>query len=102
MAQVLVAVCTFERYPLLERTLTALRAQRAEGLRWRTLVVDNSPDAARAAAEQARWAGTPDLDYRLEPVPGIANARNVALAAAEALGARHLVFLDDDAVPRAG
>ena len=100
MGPILVAVCTFERYPLLERALAGLAAQRAEGLDWRILVVDNSCDQARAAAERSRRAGTPRLDYRLEDRPGIANARNVALRAAQDCGASLLAFLDDDAVPR--
>ncbi len=102
MAKALVAICTYDRYHLLERALDAALEQAAPGLDWNLLVVDNSPDAARAATEQARHAGRPRLDYRIEPRPGIANARNVALRAAEAAGADLLVFLDDDAVPRPG
>lgn len=102
MAKALVAICSYDRYPLLERALEAALAQAAPDLDWGLLVVDNSPDTARATAEQARHAGRPRLDYRLEPRPGIANARNVALRAAEAAGAEFLVFLDDDAVPEDG
>lgn len=100
MAPILVAVCTYDRYALLDRTLAALALQRMPGPDWQLLVVDNSPDAARAAAERERRAGTPRLDYRLEPRPGIANARNVALRVAEERGAAILAFTDDDAVPR--
>lgn len=100
MGPVLVAVCTYDRYDLLDRALAGLAAQRADGLAWSLLVVDNSPDQARAAAEQERRAGASGLAYRLEPRPGIANARNVALAAARAQGAEILAFVDDDAVPR--
>src|SRR5690606_18400219 len=74
-------------------------AQRAPGLEWSVLVVDNSRDQARAAAEASRRAATPRLEYRLEPRRGIANARNAALAAAQELGAAFLAFTDDDAVP---
>jgi GT2 family glycosyltransferase len=100
MGPILVAICTYDRYPLLARTLAAAAAQQAGGLAWRALVVDNSPDRARARAEQARHAGAPWLDYRLEARPGIANARNVALRVAQERGAGILAFLDDDTVPR--
>ena len=100
MGPILVAVCTYERYALLDRTLAAVAAQQAPALDWRLLVVDNSPDQARAEAERARHGGTPRLDYRLESRPGIANARNVALRVAAEQGATLLAFVDDDAVPR--
>ncbi len=100
MGPVVVAICTYDRYPLLRRALAGALRQQAPGLDWRVVVVDNSPDQAQAAAERDRHAGTGRLDYRLEPRSGIANARNVALAAAQDAGAEILVFLDDDAVPR--
>ncbi|MGP5226448.1 MULTISPECIES: glycosyltransferase family 2 protein [Micrococcaceae] len=62
------------------------------------LIVDNDPAAsARSTIEelQAPW-----IRYVHEPTPGIAAARNRALA--ESQGSRLLAFIDDDEVPRDG
>ena len=59
------------------------------------IVVDNDPEAS--AATVVETLGSPGLTYVHEPRPGIAAARNSALAAAVDLDT--LVFIDDDETP---
>ncbi len=97
------AVCalTYQRPQGLERLLAGLAAQRFAGapLAFRVVIVDNSADAS-AAAPCAAW--NPRLAGRLvyvhEPRPGIAVARNAALAAVAGT-VEWIAFLDDDEVP---
>ena len=90
-----VAICTWNRASLLRRTLESLTAQRnLQGVAWELLVVNNNctdeTDAVIAA-----------FDSRLpirrlhEPVPGLSNARNTAIAAA---AGDYIVWTDDDVV----
>ena len=90
-----VAICTWNRATLLRRTLDSLTAQRnLQGVAWEFLVVNNNctddTDAVIAA-----------FDSRLpirrlhEPVPGLSNARNTAIAAA---AGDYIVWTDDDVV----
>lgn len=93
MVRITAAICTFNRYALLERAVESLWRQSLPAEEFRILVVDNSPDQAAARAFGERYAGRPALDYWVEPVPGIANARNVAVRRAEG---EFVAFLDDD------
>src|SRR2546430_8349845 len=88
-----VVVCTRERPEALARCLDSLLAQ--EYPRFRVLVVDNAPvsDATRQVVEKAAWDGP--VEYLVEPRPGLAHARNRAVAAA---GGEILAWLDDDEV----
>ena len=90
-----VAICTWNRATLLRRTLDSLTAQRnLQGVAWEFLVVNNNctddTDAVIAA-----------FDSRLpirrlhQPVPGLSNARNTAIAAA---AGDYIVWTDDDVV----
>jgi succinoglycan biosynthesis protein ExoM len=95
-APVVIAVVTYRRnddlqvlLPLLEVEATTI-TPRAD-----ILVVDNDPEAGASSA-----VNVPRVAYRHEPVPGIAAARNAALA--EAGGYRYLVFIDDDEHPEPG
>lgn len=93
--RVVIAVLTYRRPGDLVEALPALVAQAttidppAE-----ILVVDNDPDAS--AEEAVRTSGSPLVRYAHEPVPGIAAARNRALAESD-----HdvLIFIDDDERP---
>ncbi|HWK89903.1 MAG TPA: glycosyltransferase, partial [Longimicrobium sp.] len=64
------------------------------------VVVDNDPDgsARETCARLAPRLPWP-LRYEHEPERGISAARNRAVAAARALGAEWLAFIDDDEVP---
>lgn len=96
-----IAVLTFKRP---ERLLRAIKEfpthlKDCEDLaRVDVLVVDNDPSAsARLTIETL---GAPWVRYVHEPKPGIAAARNRALA--ESSGSKLLAFIDDDEVPRDG
>lgn len=96
-----VAIPTFRRPELLRSLLQVLPARldeaRAHGP-VEVVVVDNDPEgSAHPVVSEAAFDG---LRYVLEPAPGIAAARNAALAAAQ--GSDVLVFLDDDESPREG
>lgn len=91
---VVVAVLTFRRPPVLAALLPELarQAARANGY---VLVVDNDPDAS-ARATVADLA-IEHVVYVHEPRPGISAARNAALDQASDVDT--LVFIDDDETP---
>ncbi|GAA4359796.1 glycosyltransferase family 2 protein [Angustibacter luteus] len=92
---VVVAVLTYRRPDDLAAILPELVRQATLASRpARVLVVDNDPEAA---ARQTVVEGWPDVQYVHEPRPGIAAARNRALA--EAGRDDLLVFVDDDERP---
>lgn len=94
--RVVVAMLTYRRPDDLAAALPAVLAQVAEVADdARLLVVDNDPDGSARALVEAAGA-----DYRHEPHPGIAAARNAALSAAD--DADVLVFVDDDERPHDG
>lgn len=101
---VVVAVLTFRREEQLRTLLSALEHQIADVSgdvvsTVNVIVVDNEPGgSARTVAEEATVAPT----YVIEPVPGIAAARNRAVSEAVAAGAEILVFIDDDEEPGDG
>ena len=97
--RLVVAVLTYRRPDELAEVLPVLAAQ-AAGSRARAdvLVVDNDPDGG--GAEVVRATRLPGVRYVHEPEPGIAAARNRALA--EAADADLLVFVDDDERPTPG
>jgi glycosyltransferase involved in cell wall biosynthesis len=110
VARVVVAVLTYRRPDDLAELLPVLRAQAAASRPpAEVVVVDNDP-AAGARPLVERVAATPGAAVRHvhEPRPGIAAARNRALAAADGPGgaagrpADVLVFLDDDERPADG
>lgn len=89
-----VAICTYNRATLLGRALDSVTNQTLPSDELEILIVDNgSTDETRdvAAAHQLTDAR---IRYVVESEPGIAHARNRALA--EARG-EYLAFIDDDA-----
>lgn len=105
-----IAVLTFRRPRDLDAVLPLLvqqaRGVRALGVEARVLVVDNDAGgsgwervetAALAAAEPGDAAGPVTVNYVVEATPGIASARNRALA--ESVESDLLVFIDDDERP---
>ncbi len=95
MNDVDILIPTLRRPQHLTRALRSIFAQtRATELINEIVVVDNSPEASAAAVVEAlRPASPAPLSYVHEPRPGIATARNAALAASTA---RFVGFLDDD------
>ena len=99
-----IAVLTFRRPVDLAAVLPLLLEQAAElATGYRTvevLVVDNDPDGSGRPVVQTM--GDPRVRYVAEPEPGIAAARNRALAEAGAGAGHTLVFIDDDERPHPG
>lgn len=93
---VVIAVLTYKRPEDLLVALPRLLEQ-AElcTLDCSVLVVDNDPEASARATVESFAAG--NLHYAHEPRPGIAAARNCALA--QSAGKDLLIFIDDDEVP---
>lgn len=95
--RVLLAVLTYRRPADLREILPELLAQTSRVGAWsEVLVVDNDPDAG-AADLVGGFAGEGRVRYAHEAAPGIAAARNRALA--ESAGFDVLVFIDDDERP---
>ncbi len=93
MIAVTVAICTWNRAALLDRTLTRLLDLRVPaGLTWEVVVVDNN-SADGTAAVLARHAGRLPLVPLTESKQGHSHARNRAVAAAR--GAL-ILWTDDD------
>lgn len=104
--RLVVAVVTYRRPRLLAELLPRLVEQAVSVREWsidaEVLVVDNDPEgSARSAvdgvASDGESAEVPVIRYVREPSPGIAAARNRALA--ESAHAHLLAFIDDDETP---
>ncbi len=96
--QILIVVLTYKRPHDLPDALSTLLEQ-SQGVQWETsvLVIDNDP-AASAMRSAANFVSNP-VRFVHEPIPGIAAARNRALA--EGQQANLLIFVDDDERPSA-
>lgn len=95
-----IAVLTFRRQEELAALVPLLLAQADSVIEIAdayVLVVDNDP--GRSAESVVVDRGDDRIQYAHEPAPGIATARNCALAAAS--DADLLVFIDDDEIPAA-
>ncbi len=96
LPDVVVAVLTFRRPGDLAEVVPVLVDQVARvDVPAEVLVVDNDPDAG--ARSFVAGLGLPGVRYVHEADPGIAAARNRAIA--ESYGSRLLVFIDDDERP---
>ena len=94
----LVAICTFNRSPLLAKALRSLAVQDAPPT-FPILVVDNASTDDTAAVVAEFQKTLPNLSYVLETRRGLSNARNRALAdCREPL----IAYLDDDAIASPG
>lgn len=90
-SSVTVAVCTRDRPERLRRCLDAVCTQRTPA---RILVVDNAP--ATGATGRLVAEHFPEIEYVVEPRPGLDHARNRALGECTT---DVLAYTDDDAVP---
>lgn len=88
-----IAICTRDNPESLAITLESLRIQ--EYQRSRILVVDNAPsdDRTRQVVKAATADDDLDVDYVIEPRPGVSWARNRAI---EASDSEVIAFIDDD------
>ncbi|NND73746.1 MAG: glycosyltransferase [Ilumatobacter sp.] len=87
-------VCTRNRPEQLARSLPALVDLLDDDRE--LIVVDNAPRDDRTAAVVAKYGDA--VRYIVEPIPGLARARNCGLRAANS---KFVVFTDDDVVPDA-
>jgi glucosyl-dolichyl phosphate glucuronosyltransferase len=87
-----VSICTWNRAVVLDRTLAQFARIEAPAGGWELVVVNNASTDDTAAVLE-RWQQHLPLRIVLEPKPGIAHARNTALAAARG---DILVCADDD------
>lgn len=91
--RVTVAICTWNRPALLDRTLAALGDVRVPaGLGWEVVVVNNAGTAATDAVV-LRNANRLPVRVVAEPTPGLSHARNRAV---EESAGDLIVFTDDD------
>jgi glucosyl-dolichyl phosphate glucuronosyltransferase len=91
-----VVVCTYNRAPLLRRSVRSVIAQRGEDLSYEIIVVDNnSSDDTQATVEALQNEANVRLRYFRELRQGNAYARNTGIAKAEG---STVAFLDDDCV----
>ncbi|MEV6491353.1 glycosyltransferase [Actinoplanes sp. NPDC051633] len=86
-----VVVCTREHPAELENCLDSLLAMNYPA--FRVLVVDNAPTSDATAEVVRAAAARGNVDYLLEPTPGLSFARNAAVAAAPG---EILAWIDDD------
>jgi len=95
MRDVAVVIPTMRRPEMLARALRSVFAQDGSLDRIAAVVVaDNDPDGSAAVAvERLRSETDLALTYAHAPVPGVATARNIGLAATDA---PLIAFLDDD------
>jgi glycosyltransferase involved in cell wall biosynthesis len=93
-----VAICTWNRAALLERTLTRLTEAWPHDLDAKLLVVDNgSTDNSRAVAES--FSSRLPMRILEETNPGLSSARNKAIAETTT---SHILFTDDDVLVQDG
>lgn len=87
-----VAICTRERPDELARVLDSLELQHHRD--FRVLVVDNAPASGATSTVVARYRDRfAQLEYVVEPTPGLSHARNRALAN---IDTELVAWIDDD------
>jgi glycosyltransferase involved in cell wall biosynthesis len=92
-----VIVCTRNRAPQLQRTLASLERMQYDGA-WELIIVDNaSSDETPVVMEAFERNHIGRTFCTVEPVPGLARARNRGLACATA---PIVAFTDDDCYPQ--
>lgn len=95
--EITAVICTYNRYDLLEKAVDSLLKQTLSKSDYEIFVVDNSPDPEKAKEQQRRYSAKGPINYIIEPIPGLSNARNVAL---QKCRGRYIAYLDDDAIAR--
>ena len=91
-----VVIPTYNRAAQLDVLLKELVRQRASGLRYEVLVVDNGSTDATRSVVSSLAASDHRVRYLHEPRRGASNARNRGIAAA---AAPIVAFIDDDVLP---
>ena len=89
-----IIVPTYKRPEALERVLNSIDGSQVEGFKVEIVVADNDPlaSASEFMAKYMESSRSPITHIHI-PEPGVSNARNGALAAANG---RYILFIDDD------
>lgn len=95
-AQITVAICTYNRYPLLRKLVSILSEQTLPRRMFKILAVDNSNDEAGRNAFAKEAKEQTGLEVVYSSPPGLSRARNVALEKCET---EYIAYIDDDALP---
>ena len=93
--EIALCICTYDRYDVLPKAVESVMRQSLGANRYEILVIDNSPEPARAFAFAAQFKSIANLRYVVEERPGLSNARNIA---AKIASAPIVAFIDDDAI----
>ena len=88
-------ICTYNRYDVLPKAIESVRRQDLPADDFRIMVIDNSPDHARADLFGKRYIAVSNVAYIIEKKAGLSNARNVAACLCDT---DLIVYLDDDAI----
>ncbi|MGL5938807.1 MAG: glycosyltransferase [Waterburya sp.] len=91
-------ICTYNRYDVLSKAIKSLEEQSLTKDKYKIIVVDNSPDIEYAEIIKQKYHNPPFLEYIVEKIPGLSNARNVA---AMMCGTKFISYMDDDAIASA-
>jgi glycosyltransferase involved in cell wall biosynthesis len=93
------AICTHDRDAALAAAVASLAAKSLPHAQYEILIIDNIADADSSRARAQAYRGVANLRWHHEPREGLASARNLAIAQAQA---PLLAFIDDDAVAEPG
>ena len=96
--QISVAICTFNRAPLLRKCLEGLTGQSLDPKEVEVIVVDNNSSDETAAVTKSFARKIKNLKYVFEEKQGLSRARNRAI---EDASGPIIVYIDDDAIPYA-
>ncbi|MGH7830439.1 MAG: glycosyltransferase family A protein, partial [Candidatus Binatia bacterium] len=89
-----VIICTYNRSTLFRETLDSFFQCNFDGSAYELILVDNgSTDETSAVAQEFVARHPAHVKYIFEKIPDLANARNIAIQAAEG---KLIAFLDDD------
>jgi glycosyltransferase involved in cell wall biosynthesis len=95
MYRISAAICTYNRYDLLPQAIESLKKQSLPRDLYKILIIDNSPDFDYARQIKQQYEEPPFIEYLIEKIPGLSNARNVA---AKTCNTEFIAYMDDDAI----
>lgn len=91
-------VCTYNRYELLAKCMKSLVGQNTNKIKFKIIVVDNTPRELRNASVENDYINNTNVTYIYEDTPGLSNARNVGISKNKS---QVVSFIDDDAIASA-
>jgi glycosyltransferase involved in cell wall biosynthesis len=95
MYKIAAVVCTYQRYDVLPKAIESLKKQTLSSEDYRIIIIDNSPDWEYAEKKKLEYQEPPFIEYVIEKIPGLSNARNVG---ARICGTDYIAYMDDDAI----